>query len=316
MDKRISQEEMNALLKGKAASGKAGGPMSYDFRRPDRLSKAMLESLRTIHEKFAGSVAAGIASRLRSTAEVSLSSIEQLTYADFLSTLPETTYVAAVAISPVEATAGLQCNLDLSFNLIDRLTGGSGTGLTSESRKITEIERTILEDIVAVWIRNLGEAWCSVSNFHFHISGSDMRPDVLQIADPDGIMIVAAFAVKIEQLQSQIQICIPFSILEPLKAKLEKDSGHTTNQAKADSLKAFGRLLRAPVQLTAELPTTKIPLKELREIAVNDVVILDVKLQDSIVMNVAGRRSFRVSLVQSDGQKSVKLIGLEEGSRN
>jgi flagellar motor switch protein FliM len=322
MDKRLSQEEMNALLspsggsrKGKQpGTGNATSPMAFDFRRRDRLSKGMMESLRTMHEKFATGMAAGISGRLRSAAEVTLVSVEQLNYGDFISTLPESTYLAAVAISPMDATAGIQCNLELAFHLIDRLTGGSGGAAGSDSRTITEIERNILDDVVGVWLRNLEEVWSTVTEFRFRISGSDLRPEALQISDPDQIMIAATFQVKIDQLQSQVQICIPLSVVEPIKGKLEKNSEGDHSQHRSDSRKAFTRLLRASLQLTAELPTTKIPLKELTGISVNDVVLLDVKVQDFIVMNVAGRRSFCASLVQSDGQKSVRLISHEEGS--
>jgi len=315
MDKRLSQEEMNALLKGKQpGKGNPSAPMTYDFRRRDRLSKGMLETLRTMHEKFAAGMAAGISGRLRSATEVGLVSVEQLSYGDFVSTIPESTFLAAVAISPIDAIAGLQCNLDLAFHLIDRLTGGSGSAAASDSRTMTEIEHNILEDVVGVWVRSLEEMWNTITEFRFRISGSDLSPSALQIADPDQIMIVASFQVKIEPLLSQVQFCIPLSVLEPIKGKLEKHSEADGSQHRSDSRKSFARLLRAPLQLTAELPTTNIPLKELREISVNDVVLLDVKVQDSIVMNVAGRRSFRASLVQSDGQKSVRLISHEEAS--
>jgi len=259
-------------------------------------------------------MAAGISGRLRSATEVGLVSVVPLSFSDFVSTIPESTFLAAVAISPIDAIAGLQCNLDLAFHLIDRLTGGSGSAAASDSRTMTEIEHNILEDVVGVWVRSLEEMWNTITEFRFRISGSDLSPAALQIADPDQIMIVASFQVKIEPLLSQMQFCIPLSVLEPIKGKLEKHSEADGSQHRSDSRKSFARLLRAPLQLTAELPTTNIPLKELREISVNDVVLLDVKVQDSIVMNVAGRRSFRASLVQSDGQKSVRLISHEEGS--
>src|ERR1043165_8502660 len=108
MGKTLSQWEIDALLNTignedvvSSNSGGGGGgsapPMPdravklYDLRRPDKFSKEHIRAIQNIHETFARVTASSLSSYLRSPTSVSLSSIEQVVYDEYIHQLSNPT---------------------------------------------------------------------------------------------------------------------------------------------------------------------------------------------------------------------------------
>ena len=315
MDKRLSKEEMDALLNPSTAknagrrSSDSAPPTVYDFSRPDRVSKGMLQAMQLLHEKFATNLSASLSGYLRTVTEIGLRSVDQTTYADFLDALPAATYFCAISMHPLKRTAAIQLDLELAFAFTDRLTGGSG-GAASEvsNRNITDIEKLIVEDVIGVVVTTLEETWHPVNDVRFKLVASETRPQLLQITRSTDTVIIIALDLKVEQLQRAMQLCIPYNALEPIKDKLEGDHTAEDESQRIEPKKIFARLLYVPVELEAELPPTKILLRDLLDISAGDVVTLASKIGESIDVKVGGIPSFQAQLVKSDGQRAVRLL--------
>src|SRR5678815_5162104 len=97
MDKILSQQEMDTLLNSPAASEQAGdgggatvGKLTvYNFRRPDRFPKNVLQSLHRIQDRFCTGAAASLSAYFRTPTELAALSTEQTTLGDFLKSLTE-----------------------------------------------------------------------------------------------------------------------------------------------------------------------------------------------------------------------------------
>src|SRR5690606_25045641 len=85
----LSQNDIDLLLGGGGLPGAAErGPAErevqlYDFRRPHRVSKDRLRTLEAMYERFAKSVEGWIMGRVRDQVEITLQSVEQLSFGDF-----------------------------------------------------------------------------------------------------------------------------------------------------------------------------------------------------------------------------------------
>lgn len=100
----LSQEEIDALLDvvdddesdlfddgGNDVPSSNRQVTLYDFKRPNRVSKEQLRAFRGIHDKMARSLASQISSIMRSIVEIQLHSVDQMTYGEFLMSLPNPT---------------------------------------------------------------------------------------------------------------------------------------------------------------------------------------------------------------------------------
>src|ERR1700730_19147838 len=125
MSKTLSQWEIDALLNSIgsddcAPGGPNGSPPTslldrsiklYDFRRPDRFSKEHIRAIQTIHETFARVTASSLSSYLRSATTVSLSSIEQVVYDEYVHQLSNPTLVNLVELQPLAGRIVVEMNM-------------------------------------------------------------------------------------------------------------------------------------------------------------------------------------------------------------
>src|SRR2546423_11146542 len=121
MSKILTQDEIDALLSAAAPTPVAktpepvteapsGSVIRYNFRRPDRVSKEQIHSLHFLHERFARNVATSLSAYLRAITEVSVVSVEQFSYSEFLMSLTDPTAFYALAIPPFDELAALEIN--------------------------------------------------------------------------------------------------------------------------------------------------------------------------------------------------------------
>jgi flagellar motor switch protein FliM len=145
----LTQDEVNALLENVASSGdmaetqketfepsayKKRDPQ-YDFKRPNRLSKDLLQSLHFLHDRYARNFSLTLSAYLREMAEVNLISIDQLPYSDFLMSLPDTTSINVIELAPKGGKLIMEVNLSLVFPIIEKLLGGTRYSISKAGRR-------------------------------------------------------------------------------------------------------------------------------------------------------------------------------------
>ncbi|MDO8834253.1 MAG: hypothetical protein Q7V01_01600, partial [Vicinamibacterales bacterium] len=162
MAKILTQEEIDLLLGSATELRKEEPPaptmqtvnsVAYDFRRPDRVSKEQIRALQLMHDRFARNVSASLSAYLRTVTDMSIVSVEQLTYSEFLMSLPDPTAFYALGMSPLDGVGALELNPAVAFMMIDRILGGSGKGVQL-TRALTEIEQNVVDGIIKLILEN------------------------------------------------------------------------------------------------------------------------------------------------------------------
>ena len=281
----------------------------YNFRRPDRVPKAMLRSLQLLHDKFCSNASSSLSAYLRTITEVSLLSVEQTSYNEFLLSLADPTCFNAVSIKPLTGMGAFEMNLDLVFPLIDRLLGGSGN-IPKVSRNITEIERNLIQSVIKLIMTNLKEAWGPITSIDFALHASETRPQLLQIASANEVVILMIFEVKIGDVRGNMHLCIPFAALEPISPSFEQDlSIRRKGDQAADFKSIVGSLYRTLIPVTAELTGTSVTVKDLLGLKEGDVLKLERKVSGPLSVHVAGKPKFASQPLLSQDRKAVRITG-------
>src|SRR5690606_11049273 len=73
-----------------------------DFKCPERVSKEQTRALRTLHEAFARIFCAALSGFLRTIVVVNVATADQMTYSQFISSLPSPTAFSLVRAEPLE----------------------------------------------------------------------------------------------------------------------------------------------------------------------------------------------------------------------
>ena len=311
MSKILTQDEIDALLASSPpgdAGGRAGrgelGVINYNFRRPDRVSKEQIRSLHFLHDRFARNAATSLAVYLRAMTELSIVSVEQFSYSEVLMSLPDPTAFYAIAMPPFDALGALELNPAIAFTMIDRMLGGSGIG-SPVARALTEIEQNVIDSIVKLVLEHLTETWRPVVDVQFRIQGRETRPQMLQVAGPNEIVILLVFDVKIGEIRGMLNICIPASVIEATGSSFVQGWQRLRREPNTREQRwLVDNLGRVPLQLTALLET-RLVARELLSLTPGDVLSLGVPGSRQVDGRVGDVVKFRGRIAANDGRAAL-----------
>ena len=77
----------------------------YNFRRPDKFSKEHLRGLQDTHREFTRQLSMTLTAYLRMHLEVNVVSVDQLTYDEFVRSMPSPITIGIFELSPLPETA-------------------------------------------------------------------------------------------------------------------------------------------------------------------------------------------------------------------
>lgn len=295
MAKILSQEEIQALF-GAAAILDAGrrpsdAATTYNFRRPDRVSKETIRSLHFLHERFARNVSTSLSAYLRAATEVSIVSVEQFTYSEFLMSLPDPTAFYALSLAPVEGSGALELNPVVAFTMIDRMLGGSGQRVVLD-RALTEIEQNVIDGVVKLILEQLSEAWLPIIAAQFKVTGRETRPQMLQVAAPNEAMLLLVFDIRVSDARGMLNLCIPTAGVEAIGATFTQ-SWYRNRRMPSDNERdaLLDNLGRVSVQVSAGLDTS-LPARELLRLRRGEVLTLGLPLTQPLTVRVGNLDHF------------------------
>jgi flagellar motor switch protein FliM len=318
MSKILTQEEIDALLSStaqpesyEAALPQSDDPRSapviiYNFRRPDRISKEQIHSLHFLHDRFARNVATSLSAYLRVITELSVVSVEQFSYSEFLMSLTDPTAFYALAIPPFDELGALEINPALAFTMVDRMLGGSGQTIAL-NRALTDIEQHVVDSVVKLLLETLTDSWRPIVDLAFGIRGRETRPQMLQVAAPNEIVIMVVFDVRIGETRGMMNLCIPASIVETTGGSFAQAWHRQRREpTETESTWLHENLARAPQPITAILEA-KVTARELLALTHGDIVSLGVPVFKPVDVRVGGTLKFKGRLAVESGRAGVRL---------
>ena len=312
MSRILSQEEIDALIA--AAPADASGArtqataavVAYNFRRPDRVSKEQIRSLLFLHDRFARNATTSLAAFLRTTIELSIVSVEQLAYSEFLMALPDPTAFYALSMLPSDALGALELNPDVSFAMIDRILGGTGES-EPPNRALTEIEQNVVDSVVNLLLQHLTETWRTVTDIRFQIHARETRPQMLQVASWNEIVIAITFDVKVGETRGLLNLCIPATVIETSGSNFtqswQQARREPTSTERNWLIENLGRV-QLPVTTDVE---TRLKTRELIELEAGHVLSLGIPAETDVNIRVGDILKFKGRLATSGGRAAVQV---------
>ncbi|MFM7052449.1 MAG: flagellar motor switch protein FliM [Planctomycetota bacterium] len=282
----------------------------YDFKRPERISKDQMRALEMLHEAFARNLGALLSSQLRTIVEVRVSHAAQMTYSEFIGSLPNPTSFNLVRCPPLEGQMCLEVSPLVIYPIIDRLLGGSNKELFVPQRPMTLIETRQIQKILHRALAGLGEAWQGIRRIDFALGEMESNPQLVQIVPPNEVVVVIGFEVKLTNRAGPMSLCIPYNAIEPLIEDLSAQSWFVTGKNKEGSNLAeriAGGLSGAKVELEATLATTTMSIGELRHLEVGDVIVTSRPANSPVSLAVEGRPKFMARLGQFRGKRALQV---------
>jgi flagellar motor switch protein FliM len=323
----LSQAEVESLLSAMSQSGEAPpaidkdsaeGPAlkprekitPYDFKRPERVGKEQMRALQTLHEGFGRNFAAGLSAMLRSMVEVKLTSVDQLTYSEFVFSLENPTCFNLLKAEPLEGNLILDVNPSILYPIIDRLLGGGREAGPSARRPLTEIELRLVSRITGLFLEQLRHAWDNVLPLKLEVVRVESNPQLVQIVPPNEVVVLISFELALGDVRGMMNLCIPYNSIERISSKLSANSwvSYGRRQATPETIEQISRAVRTSlVELRVQLAQSRITTGELVGLRVGDIITTQKDVRSPLLVTVENVPKYHASPGAFKGRRAIRV---------
>lgn len=289
----------------------------YDFRRPSKFSKDQLYTLEIIYDNFCRLLTTLLSGTLRTRVMAKVVSVEQVTFEEFVRSIPNPTILNIFSLMPLEGKGILEINPIIGFSIIDRLFGGPGLS-TLKGRPLTEIKRNVIERFSERILGLFREAWRSLLELDAYVENIEINPQFTQILSPLEMVVIVTINAQIGETEGFVNICLPCLMLEPISEKLYtkfwfSSTMRSVNENRSAHLKKMIEKTDLPV--SAVLGKNTISISELLELQVGDVIPLEQSAGKEIEVYVESKLKFYAEPGLMRNKIAVKITKVcQEGS--
>ena len=268
----------------------------YDFKRPDKFSKEQLRTVSNMHETFARLTTTSLSAQLRSLVHVHVASVDQLTYEEFIRSIPTPTTLAVVNMDPLKGNAVLEIDPTITFCMIDRLFGGRGSTTGNKNRDLTDIEQSVMEGIIVRILANMREAWTQVIDLRPRLGQIETNPQFAQIVPPSEMVVLVTLEMKVGEEEGMMNFCIPYLTIEPIISKLSSQFWFSSVR-RSSTTQYLGtlkeKLSSVEMDVVAEVGSIDLPIREVLALRAGDVVRLsNIRVGDPLTLSVGSKKKF------------------------
>lgn len=267
----------------------------YDFKRPDKFSKDQIRTLYMLHESFARLLNTYMSSHLRTLVNVDVASVEQLTYQEFVQSLANPSVITILGVPPLKGNIIFEISSEIAFAYLDRVFGGDGT-TAIKTRVLTEIEDAVMRRFVNSAMERFKESWSNVTPMNPILEATESNPQFTQIVPPNDMVVIVTLHTKLGEVESMMNICIPYLVLEPIMSKLTTTFWVAASVAK-DERQGQAEVIRkklnkTKVPLVVEVGRVQISIREFLTLGFGDVLQLNTKVKDDFPCMVGTNPKF------------------------
>jgi flagellar motor switch protein FliM len=320
MKEILSQSEIEAL-KNAMVSGEVKPtdiPSSdeviakkYNFRRPNKFTKDQLRTLHMIHDNFARIISNYLSGYLRNSVIVKIENVEQLTYEDFLVSIPSPTLLVIFEARPLKGNAVLELNQNFIFPIIDLLFGGLGLK-QGNPRELTEIELSVMEKLSLKILENLAYVWEEIYPIKPEIVNLETNARFNLIMPPNETVVIITFTTVVGNHESLINLCLSYRMLESIVSKLSAQYWFSSQQSEDSStlreVIVRKNLEKVGLDIRAYCGETCLTVREFLGLQQGDVIILDKNLGEDMELFIGGKPKYLVQPGIVGNKMAVQII--------
>ncbi|WP_047984874.1 flagellar motor switch protein FliM [Ornithinibacillus californiensis] len=319
-DEVLSQNEIDALLSALTTGDMDAEELKkeesekkvrvYDFKRALRFSKDQIRSIGRIHENYARLLTSLFSSQLRTYVNITVASVDQIPYEEFIRSIPKVTVLNLYNVSPLDGRIIMEVNPNIAYGMLDRLLGGRG-GSINKIDSLTEIETILISQLFDKATISLKEAWASLIDIEPELEDMEINPQFLQLVSPNETVVVVSLNTAIGEVSGMINICIPHIVLEPIISRLSVQYWMQNTTKKRDpeaADKLAKNLEKVHMDAKAILGETTMSIQQFLDLNNNDVIALNQTIDEPLILKINEEPKFHVQPGKFKNKLSVQVL--------
>lgn len=313
MRKSLEQSEIDALFsKAQTAQESSRAKplqkiVAWDLRSSNQLSADQILTVTTLNESLARRLSSSIGAHLRVAFDMSLISVEQLTYREFLGRLPDITYFSSIHAMPIDARSAIQLDINLAYPIIDVVLGGSGTE-AQDVRDLTEIEEQILESVFCLILQDLRAVWAPVLDLDFKFEQRQRNVEMQNTMLPGEKILCLSFEVRLAEASGTIAMIFPAVIANALLRRLSVQGSFSERvPSRETSRRMRERMMDCRFLVNLSLPLSAVAVRELINLQESQVLMLPQRVSGPVYVNVADKPMYRAQPVRHGTKRGARI---------
>ena len=291
----------------------------YNFWSPDRFSKDAMRAVELVHEDLSEKLTTSIPTFLRTNLKPRLVHTEQGRFHDFLKDLPPNTLFHMVTLAPLPGYMVITISPNVSYLVLEQRLGGKIEGEIKE-RPLTDIDQSLLRGLVEHMLNDLKGAWSKLVALEPSLEDSTTNMHWVQMVMGNEKVMLLTFELAIHGVTGSMNFYIPFGLLKPITSILNPHvwiSGRKEKVVDPQAREtAMSNLYTVGLPVQVVLGKATLQLQELLSMQVGDVIKLDSKKEEPLVMQIANQRLFNVQIGKVSNSLAVQVVSkLEEDKR-
>lgn len=267
----------------------------YNFRRPDKFSKDNLRALRDIHREFSKAISLVLSGYLRMRVEIEIVSVDQLTYEEFVRSMPSPISVGVFEFEPLSGQILLGISFEVISCIVNRMLGGVGS-IDTQTRELTDIEKALAKKVINIIIKQLEDSWNAIIPVSEKFISLDDNYQSIQVATAGEIVALLTFEVQIQGKHFGLfSICFPYPVLETVLGHLSTQHIFQTKGLVASNderLKMISKINTSNVDVRVQFGQCSITLDDFLQLSEGDILKLDNRVQDDLIVKINGEKKF------------------------
>ena len=267
----------------------------YNFRRPDKFSKDNLRALRDIHREFSKAISLVLSGYLRMRVEIEIVSVDQLTYEEFVRSMPSPISVGVFEFEPLSGQILLGISFEVISCIVNRMLGGVGN-IEAQMRELTDIEKALAKIVINIIIKSLEDSWNAIIPVTGKFISLDDNYQSIQVATAGEIVALLTFEVQISGKHFGLfSLCFPYPVLETVLGHLSTQHIFQTKGLVASNderMKMISKLNTSNVDLRVQFGQCNITMDDFLQLTEGDIIKLDNKVSDDLIVKVNGEKKF------------------------
>lgn len=267
--------------------------------------------LALVGQNFCRLFAADLATFVGAEVDVTMAPVQQWSWDDLLSTLPEVYCAARMTAAPLEGTGLITVEVPLATAIVEKLLGGPGE---AQERKepLTEVELSLLSELHQRAADDVAEALSLVVATKPVAARQESRLELIRAAAARSLLIAMEFEVSMKSAVSasgRLQIAVPG---EGLLASLAAFAG---TSAATTSLASTGHLTECSVETAVRFNDTSVPSRLVVDLAPGDLIVLGHHVDQPLTLYVGETAFLPVLAGRRGNQKAFAVVDVPKKDR-
>ena len=314
---KISKKHLDRLIQesqgqSPVSSSASASVVPFELGKQNRIIRGRLPGMESVYDRYARMLAQTLTQSMRRSVTVNRRATELVNFKDYIEAVRPPAALSVFSLSPLRGHALMVMEQRLVHVIIDLMFGGNGLLQSSPGKRdFTGIETRMIGKIAKNAVEDLETAWKKVSTLQARFERLETHPKFTNIVPEEEVVVTTTFDVLINRMTTTLSICVPYLMLDPIRAKLEGSYALEDNQVNQLNVSRLSEnLLRTKMELCVQLGESRVALRKFLKLEVGDHLLLDQDQEGPLKVKIGNVLKFRGFQGAYKGRNALKISEL------